>query len=46
MTTTSEPRPRFTCGTCQDWGTVVPRTGGRPVPCPDDCPTARKLQGR
>ncbi|MFF2077123.1 hypothetical protein ACFVXG_20465 [Kitasatospora sp. NPDC058162] len=31
--------PRFRCATCQDWGTVVPRDGGRPIPCPDpDCP--------
>lgn len=25
------PQPR--CGICSDWGTVLPRNGGKPIPC-------------
>ncbi|MET9183477.1 hypothetical protein ABZX88_35480 [Kitasatospora aureofaciens] len=37
--------PRFRCATCQDWGTVVPRDGGQPIPCPEpDCPIRKENQ--
>lgn len=38
--------PRYPCGTCQGWGTVVPADGGRPIPCPDNCATARQLASK
>lgn len=39
-----EPRPYPKCGRCGDWGTVVPRDGGKPLPCPDQCAASRKAQ--
>ncbi|MFE2911427.1 hypothetical protein [Kitasatospora indigofera] len=43
MTAEYQPRPRFACAICQDWGTVVPRQGGPTVPCPEACQTAQQL---
>lgn len=39
-------RPVPKCWCCGDWGTVIPREGGKPVPCPEKCPAARKTQAR
>ncbi|MDH6125947.1 hypothetical protein [Kitasatospora sp. GP82] len=33
-TSTFAPRPRYDCGTCQDWRTVVAPDGKGTVPCP------------
>lgn len=39
-----EPRPRYDCDTCQDWGTVVTPDGKGTAPCPSQCPAARRIR--
>lgn len=33
--------PRYRCGHCQDWRTVIGPGGKGTVPCPECCPTKK-----
>ncbi|WP_327069275.1 hypothetical protein [Kitasatospora sp. NBC_01302] len=39
-----QPRPRYDCPTCQDWGTVIAPDGKGTQPCPEKCPAAHRIR--
>lgn len=43
---TRPARPQPSCWRCEDWGTLPPRNGEKPQPCPENCAASRKAQAR